>query len=92
MRRYEVVYVFSDSKQSVPDMCAIVRKDLESLKIHIKQEEDMGKRKLAYPIRKQTEGHYYLFSVEMDPQTVTTLNTYYKHNEDVLRHLIVRIS
>ncbi|MBN2548201.1 MAG: 30S ribosomal protein S6 [Anaerolineales bacterium] len=48
-----------------------------------------GKRRLAYPIRKQTEGQYALFLVTMDPKFGTQMEHNLRFLEPILRYSIV---
>lgn len=47
-----------------------------------------GKRKLAYAIRKRTEGHYVVLQTEMPAQAGMALEREFNLNEQVLRFLI----
>lgn len=49
-----------------------------------------GKRKLAYEIRKQTEGQYVLLETEMEPEFCTELERNLGLQEAVMRFLIAR--
>ena len=51
-----------------------------------------GKRKLAYPIKRQVEGSYVLKKVQMEPTALKELDASLKLTEDVLRYLAVRES
>ena len=88
--RYEIVYILSVDKVSVEEACQSIRTDFEALHIRIEHEDDMGVRKFTYPIAKNSNGHYYVFTVHMSPETAHALGNHYKHNNTVLRHLIIR--
>ena len=47
-----------------------------------------GKRQLAYPIRKQKQGQYVLFQVNMTPKTGAVLERNLRIQEPVLRFLL----
>ena len=47
-----------------------------------------GRRKLAYPIRKQEEGQYVLFESRMDPSFGTELERNFRFLEPVMRYLV----
>lgn len=49
-----------------------------------------GKRKLAYPIRKQTEGNYVLEKIQINQTALKELDANLKLSEDVLRYLFIR--
>ena len=48
-----------------------------------------GKRRLAYPIRKRSEGYYVVYVFECDPSFVAQLNQALRVIEAILRHMIV---
>jgi len=49
--------------------------------------EDWGRRQLAYPIQKIHKAHYVLMNIECDQKTLEELETSFKFNDAVLRHL-----
>ena len=49
-----------------------------------------GKRRLAYPIKKQFEGNYVLQKVQIQQTALKELDTNLKLSEDVLRYLFIR--
>ena len=52
--------------------------------------EQWGKRKLAYPIERFTEGHYVLSKFEFKPSLCKDLESSLQISEDVLRYLLIR--
>jgi len=50
-----------------------------------------GKRKLAYPIRKQMEGQYYLFKTQMPPELVSEMERNLRFLEPVLRFMFILV-
>ena len=50
--------------------------------------DDWGKRKLAYLIRKQNEGQYFLFNTHMSPANVADLERNLRFVEPIMRFLI----
>ena len=51
-----------------------------------------GKRKLAYPIKQFTEGEYVLTQFKLDPTMTKELEANLRLSEEILRHLLVRLS
>ncbi|MCX6013018.1 MAG: 30S ribosomal protein S6 [Chloroflexi bacterium] len=51
-----------------------------------------GKRRLAYPINRFTEGEYVLAQFQIPPLMVKELEANLKLTEDILRHLLVRVN
>ncbi len=54
--------------------------------------EQWGKRKLAYPIEHFMEGSYVLTRFNMRPSLSKELEAKLKISEEVLRHLLIRLS
>lgn len=52
--------------------------------------ETWGRRRLAYPIRKIQEGHYYFIHGEFSASVLPELERTIKLNEDILRHMVIR--
>ncbi|MXW00435.1 MAG: 30S ribosomal protein S6 [Holophagales bacterium] len=61
-------------------------------KLQITQEESWGKRRLAYPIRKFTEGRYHIYYLECEggDNGLAEIGQRMLQNEKILRHLVVR--
>jgi small subunit ribosomal protein S6 len=56
----------------------------------IVDEDDWGKRKLAYKIGTHSEAKYYLAHLNMEGDGTAELENSLKLTEDVIRHLLVR--
>lgn len=70
----------------------------EAIQLQIEKEggtvvktELMGRRKLAYPIQKKTEGVYTLFEVEGSGQEIAELERRFRVNDAVIRFVTVRV-
>lgn len=57
----------------------------------ITSQEDMGRRQLAYPIDRQTEGQYVLFEVEGSGREIAELERRMRVNDQVMRYITVRV-
>lgn len=53
--------------------------------------EMWGKRKLAYLIRKQREGQYFLLNIQLPPEAAAALERNIRFLEPVMRHLLTAI-
>jgi small subunit ribosomal protein S6 len=54
--------------------------------------EYCGFRNLAYPIKKNHKGHYYIIQMKAPTSVVAELNRTMRINEDIIRHLIVKVN
>ena len=51
-----------------------------------------GKRRLAYPIRKQREGNYVLFNLSLPTTATPALEQNLRYTETVLRHMLTLVA
>ncbi len=52
--------------------------------------ENMGKKKLAYEIKKNQEAFYMLFNFEAKPDSIAELERNYRITDDILKFIIVK--
>ena len=52
--------------------------------------EPMGRRRMAYPIKRLRDGFYTIARFRLDPAAADELDRSLKLNEQVIRHLIIR--
>jgi len=57
----------------------------------IHRREYWGLKTLAYRIKKNRKGHYVLFNIEAPSDAVREMERQMRLNEDVLRHLTIRL-
>jgi len=72
------------------DLIEQVKKLVEAQKGEIINFEELGKKKLTYSIKKNSEGFYYLFKFQGNSETPSVLNSKFKLMDELLRYLIVR--
>ncbi len=54
--------------------------------------EDWGRKRLAYMIRKSKIGYYIIFQFNTYPQIISTLEKFYKLDENILRYLTIKLT
>ena len=52
--------------------------------------ENMGKKKLAYEIKKYNEGTYLLFNFEAEPDSIQELERVYRITDDIMKFIVVK--
>ena len=52
--------------------------------------ENMGKRKLAYEIKKFQEATYLLFNFDAKPDSITELERVYRITDDIIKFIVIR--
>jgi len=91
MRHYEICFlVHPDQSEQVPAMLERYRTLIEEKQGTIHRLEDWGRRQLAYPVAKLHKAHYVLMNIECDGDTLNELESVFRFNDAVLRHLTVR--
>jgi len=93
VRDYELVLVVTPEvgDEGLPATVDRVHGFIQERGGEVKQVEQWGKRRLAYPIRRQAEGYYVITQFALEPQSVRALEGNLDLAEDVLRHLVTRV-
>ena len=91
MRHYEIVFiVHPDQSEQVPAMVERYKTLVTENNGTIHRLEDWGRRQLAYPINKIHKAHYVLRNIETTPAVIEELETAFRFNDAVLRHLTIQ--
>lgn len=93
MREYELVFIVHPDldENATNDIVNRVKGWITGAGGTIDKIDPWGKRKLAYTIRKQTEGQYFLVKTHMPPSFVAELERGLRFLEPVMRFLITVI-
>ena len=91
LRAYETVFILDPTldEHTIEKEIKKVEDLITSQKGRIKKTEKWGTRRLAYPIKKKSQGFYTLIYFEGDGNIPTDLERAYKLNEFCLRYLTV---
>lgn len=93
MRHYEIVFlVHPDQSEQVPGMIERYKSLVESKGGAVHRSEDWGRLQLAYTIAKLHKAHYLLLNIECDAETLEELESIFRFNDAILRHLTIRRS
>ncbi|GBF28999.1 30S ribosomal protein S6 [bacterium MnTg03] len=88
MKHYEIVFlVHPDQSEQVPAMIERYRSMITSSGGTIHREEDWGRRQLEFPIKKIHKAHYVLMNIECSQEVLNELESAFRFNDAVLRHL-----
>lgn len=89
VRPYEMMVLLhpdvEDYNASVEEVAEMVR----GLGGTISKIDRWGKRRLAYPVQKKTEGLYAIYSFTLDPVQVKELERLTRLKSQVMRHIVV---
>ena len=90
MRHYEIVLlIHPDQSEQVPAMLERIKTTVTTASGKVHRVEDWGRRALAYQIQKLDKAHYVCLNVECTKETLAEIETGFKFNDAVLRHLTV---
>ena len=90
MRHYEIVLlIHPDQSEQVPAMLERYRNLVTTAGGKVHRVEDWGRRQLAYMIQKLAKAHYLCLNIECSSEALTELETGFRFNDAVLRHLTV---
>lgn len=91
---YELVYIIQPEleEDSVESRIEGITKFISSINGTVSDVEKWGKKKLAYPIKHFLEGSYVLTRFTLSPTRCKELEANLKISEDILRHLLVKVS
>lgn len=91
LRHYEMLYIIpvKYTVEELPKIQNNVKGILAEHNCQITYEEDLGKRKLAYPIGQVYHGYYFVMEFNMDPGNLSKLNTALRLDQELVRYLVV---
>ena len=91
MRHYEIVFlVHPDQSEQVPAMIERYKALIEADGGKVHRLEDWGRRQLAYPIENLAKAHYVMLNIEVGQNALNELESGFRFNDAVLRHLVVK--
>lgn len=94
MPRYELCYILAAqvSDDQVPGVASQIRQFVTDFGGTEVQEEQLGKKKLAYPIKKTRNGFYVCVQFTMDSRKVNELDAKIRtQTSTIIRHLLVNL-
>jgi len=90
MRHYEIVLlIHPDQSEQVPAMLERYKGVVTAGGGKVHRVEDWGRRQMAYMIQKLAKAHYLCINIECTKEALAELETGFRFNDAVLRHLTV---
>ena len=92
-RDYEAMFILNHAAATADfeETAALVDQILEKHGATIVQKEKWDERKLAYEIKGQRRGTYYLTYFQAEPSSIVGMNEDAQLNETILRHLVIAL-
>jgi len=78
--------------EQIQSLIERIKEILNSNDCEIIELEDWGRKRLAYTIKKSKIGYYIIFRFFAYPEIISTLERFYKLDENILRYLTIKLS
>ncbi len=93
MNKYEMMFIVKATMEesNVKAAAENVKKLAESLSAKVESFKEMGQKKLAYPIKKEISGYYFVMTMAASKDAVKEVNRKMSIDENVIRHLIIKL-
>lgn len=91
MNKYESVVIINPTVEE-ENMKAIISKftDIINTDGKVEKVDELGKRKLAYDVKKFEEGFYAVFYFEANPDLITELERNYRISDEIIKFMTIK--
>ena len=92
MNKYESVIIINPAveedkiKELVAKFTDMINKDGK-----VEKADNLGKKKLAYPVKKNAEGYYVVFNFTANPSIIAELERNYRITDDVIKFMTINV-
>ncbi len=91
MNKYESIIIIGQNVEEEGRKALITRfTDLINTEGKVSNVNEMGTKKLAYEIGKNTEGYYVVFEFEAKPELIAELERNYRITDEIVKFIVVR--
>ena len=90
MRNYEIVFlVHPDQSDQTSSIISKLDKLVKDSGGNVQRSENIGNRKLAYPIQDQFKASYGLLNVECNQKAIDEIKNSFKFNDSIIRNIVL---
>lgn len=91
MNKYETIFLIKDdiTEEQRNEVVSEIRKYLEK-NGKVSEEENLGKKKLAYEVKKYEYAYYYVFNFTGKASIIPELERKYRINENILKFITIK--
>ena len=91
MNKYESVIIINPNVEETA-LKALIEKfqTLINTDGKVEQVNELGKKKLAYEIKKNKEGYYVVYDFEANPSLIAELERNYRITDEVIKFIVVK--
>ena len=92
MKNYEMMFIVKGTAEEATANAAVesMKTTVTDMKGEITKFDTLGNKKLAYPIKKEATGTYYVMYFKADNAGIAELDRKARIDETILRHLIIK--
>ena len=92
MNKYESVIIINPSldEQGIKDVITKFTDLINNNNGKVENVDEMGKRKLAYEIKKQSEGYYVVYTFEANTEFIKELERIYRITDSIMKFITIR--
>ena len=92
MNKYESVIIINPSveEQGVKDLITTFT-DLINKNGKVEKVDELGKKKLAYEVKKNKEGYYVVFTFDAEPNSIAELERNYRITDEIIKFIVVKV-
>ena len=92
MPNYELVLIVSPevSDEEIPDFITKLSELISKTGGTVNEVNQWGRKQLAYPIKRSTEGNYVLAKLNLKQTSIKDLEANFRLSGKILRHLLIR--
>lgn len=93
MSIYESTFICSPDlpTEKIDELIEKVKKTVETTSGTVAVTQQLGRKRLAYPIKKFREGSYVYLEITGTGATISALENFYKVNDTIIRFLTVKV-
>ncbi len=91
MNKYESVVIINPNVEETALKALIERfETLINTDGKVEKVNELGKKKLAYEVKKNKEGYYVVYDFEANPGLIAELERNYRITDDVIKFIVVK--
>ena len=91
MNKYESVVIINPSVEEEKLKSLVQRfTDIINSDGKVEKVDELGKKKLAYEVKKNKEGYYVVYDFEANPGLIAELERNYRITDDVIKFIVVK--
>ncbi len=93
MNNYEIMFIVKTTIEAdeVKNTVEKFKKLLTDRKAKIDGVKELGQKKLAYPIKKEINGFYFVMNLSANNEAIAEFNRVAAIDENIIRHLIINL-